>query len=276
MAKLIAAKLELKDALVWIERELNGYTELSSDELPPYRRLAGEPKAWNQIQGRWLPIFFNDPDIAGKFSQAPIGQALGAVEQMLRDRGGELWMFPYPPELKAHVMKSIGEPTDVCIHLTTGSIWNIVDQVRNLILDWSIELEKAGVVGKDMTFSVEEKKEAAPVTHQFFAQNINIVGDVGDHAKVSSEQSATVKNSLDLDQIRDFASQLQGALSQLPDGARENLGPTANDLEEELASDKPDESKIRGLLRSIRTTCEGAAGNLSAQGIISLIDSIFQ
>ncbi len=44
MAKRAATKLNLKDALVWIERELNGYMDVKVDDLPPYRRLTGTPR----------------------------------------------------------------------------------------------------------------------------------------------------------------------------------------------------------------------------------------
>ncbi|MEJ2120628.1 MAG: hypothetical protein P8Z76_07920, partial [Alphaproteobacteria bacterium] len=36
-AKLIATKLELEDALVWIDRELDGYAGMPVDDLPQYR-----------------------------------------------------------------------------------------------------------------------------------------------------------------------------------------------------------------------------------------------
>jgi AbiTii len=37
MAKIAATKLNLKDALVWIDRELNGYTNVKVEDLRPLR-----------------------------------------------------------------------------------------------------------------------------------------------------------------------------------------------------------------------------------------------
>ena len=112
LAKIIATKLDLKDALVWIDRELNGYMELKVDDLPPYRRLSGEPKAWNPVRG-WQPIHFPDAEMARRCSQAPLGQALGAIEQSLHSESGGRYIFPFPPETKTTLMKAIDFPTEL-------------------------------------------------------------------------------------------------------------------------------------------------------------------
>jgi hypothetical protein len=45
---LAATKLNLKEALVWIDRELNGYVDLKVKDLPPYRRRISIPEGYNQ------------------------------------------------------------------------------------------------------------------------------------------------------------------------------------------------------------------------------------
>lgn len=271
-AKLIATKLDLKDALVWIENELNGYGGVSSDELPLYRRLRGEPKGLNPYHG-WQPIHFEDSEDFRLFSQAPVGQALGSIEKMLsKPNKGGYYTFPYPPEIRTHLAKSLDFPTNVELRIDSGSLWNILDQVRNLILDWSVELEKAGVVGEDMTFASGEKKDAELVTHQFFAQNISVIGNMSDSAQATIEQSA--KSGLDLDQVTNFVAQVRNVLTTLPDDTRKQVESEVGNLEEELATTEPDESKIRSFLGSLKTIAEGAVGNLTAQGIITTVNSI--
>ena len=171
-------------------------------------------------------------------------------------------------------MKSINFSTEVQIHLSYGQVYNVVDAVRNFVLNWSLELEKAGILGTDMTFSAEEKKEAAPITQQFFAQNIGVVGNVTDQAQVANEQNATMSFSLDVTQVRDFAAQIRESLALLPDDERARVEPALTDLEGELANDVPNQSRLRELLGSIRSVCEGAAGNLTAQGIGGIISSL--
>ena len=51
------------------------------------------------------------------------------------------------------------------IRLNSTTIKTIVDKVRNLILDWSLELEKAGILGDQIIFTPHEKEEAKKVTN---------------------------------------------------------------------------------------------------------------
>ena len=96
-AKTIATKLDLNDALVWIDRELNGYMDMSVGELPSYRRLHGTPQAFNPYRG-WLPITFENPEYAKIYSQAPIGMAIGAMRRSSRSPRDN-WRSPVPPKL---------------------------------------------------------------------------------------------------------------------------------------------------------------------------------
>jgi hypothetical protein len=55
---------------------------------------------------------------------------------------------------------------------------------------------------------------------------------------------------------------------------QEGLRPGLKDLDDELKGDRPNPSKVRTILNSLRRIAEGAAGNLTAQGIIALITKI--
>jgi hypothetical protein len=70
-AKVVATKLALDDALVWIDRELNGYMELPVEDLPPYRHLEGTLKGYNPYHG-WQPIQFETAETERAYSKAPI------------------------------------------------------------------------------------------------------------------------------------------------------------------------------------------------------------
>src|SRR5260221_1341755 len=124
-AKIAATKLNLTDALIWIDRELNGYMDLKVEDLPPYRQLTGIPEGYNPYHG-WQPIQFPDAETANRFSQAPIGMALGAIEKTISASGS--YVFPYPPGLKAAVQKAINYRVDVHVALDPSQLWNILEQ----------------------------------------------------------------------------------------------------------------------------------------------------
>jgi hypothetical protein len=271
MAKIAATKLNLTDALVWIDRELNGYSELTTEDLPSYRRLTGIPKGYNPYHG-WQTIHFPDSETAEKFSQAPIGLALGAIEQTVSP--SDHYSFPYPAEVKAVLQKAMRVPVDVHISIDASQLLNIVDQVRNLILNWALELEKAGVLGEDMQFSEQEKGDAKPVTQQFIIQTVGVLGNVSDQATVTNQQNATAKFDLDFGQIRDFIAHARAMLPMLPAATQKAVGPLLGTIDDEIKKEKPAGGKIRAVLTSVQKICEGAAGNLTAQGIIGMLRAI--
>ncbi|MEC4687285.1 MAG: hypothetical protein VST64_03120 [Nitrospirota bacterium] len=125
-----------------------------------------------------------------------------------------------------------------------------------------------------MEFSQAEKTEAAPITQQFFAQNLHVVGNVSGQAHVASQQSATMTMALDLTAVQNLVGQARAVLPSLPEEKRKELEPRISDLEQELDGDAPNQSKLRELMGSVRSICEGAAGNLGAPGILGLLKDL--
>jgi hypothetical protein len=271
-AKLIATKLDQKEALVWIDRELNGYLNVSVGDLPSYRQLLGTPHAYNPFQG-WLPIIVRKPEVAERLATAHIGMPLVAIEKEARDRGNGSWSMPYPPELAARVRDAINENTDVRISLSYGQVWNIIESVRNLILNWSLELERAGILGENIVFTEQDKREATRVTHQFIIQNVGVLGDVSGQAIVSNVQHS---GTLNFSAVRDFSRQAHNAIALLPVPKREEFQSLLTEIDDEASKEEPNASRLKSLLLSAKAITEGAIGNLAAQGITQLITSLLK
>jgi hypothetical protein len=273
MAKVLATKLDLPDALLWINRELNGYQDALIKDLPPYRKLNGVPQAHNPYHG-WQSIRFHNAKQAEFLSTVPVCHAIGSLEELLRKGADGNYTFNYPPELKTKVEQSLNHQLEVRVNVGYAGLWNIIEQVRNLILNWSLELESAGILGVDMTFTEEEKGEASAITHQFIIQNVGVLGNVTGQATVKNRQDAIANLELDLAKVLDFVAQARIALPSMPDTARDAAKPVLEGLEGQLRADKPDTSKIRELLASLRKICEGATGSLTAQGIVAMVRAL--
>jgi hypothetical protein len=101
-AKGACTKLSLSEFGNWVDLELNGYMNKSSEEVPEYRKPHGTLEAFSSYQG-WLPIQFNNSEQEKAFSLAVIGMTIPALEESLRNAsaspGGE-FSFPYPPEVQ--------------------------------------------------------------------------------------------------------------------------------------------------------------------------------
>jgi len=178
-------------------------------------------------------------------------------------------MFPYTTDRREALRAAIGTRIDMGIFLSEGQVWGVVEAVRNLLLNWSLELEKAGVLGEEMSFTDAEKAEASTVTQQFIIQNVGVLGNVSGSAKVSNEQTATT--SLDAAAVRDFADQAMRNLSSLPEEIRRELEPLIKEIHSELSQKRPDAARLREYLTSAKTIAEGALGNLAASGVVAMI-----
>lgn len=75
-AYLVARKLNLSEFEEWITQEQNGY----KDQVPEYRNIAGEIKAWNPYHG-WIPMVLS-ADIADMISKMPIPTSISELQDV--------------------------------------------------------------------------------------------------------------------------------------------------------------------------------------------------
>jgi hypothetical protein len=185
-AKVVAEKLDIRDFADWIERELTGYKKL--DEYPGYRKVQGEFQAFNPYRGSWQPIIFDNPEQAKwafepRLLNSPVGELEGRSSDKY-DVG-----FRLEPSFKAKIIKLVGSPTDVRCLLNRSQVLGIPSQVRNKILDWSLRLARAGVLGDGLSFSQPEKERAHNISINVHGnvENLSNVVDVGQGANVATD-----------------------------------------------------------------------------------------
>ncbi|OJV31635.1 MAG: hypothetical protein BGO24_05525 [Sphingomonas sp. 67-36] len=157
--KVAAVKLALGDALEWVQRELDGYKD--KDDLPDYRTTRGNPVGWNPYHG-WQPMLFADERISDMITQVSLFEPVGSFEAILKESSSGTLLKPLPAGLVAQMNNMFGwDIPKAALEFPRGSIVNVVEQVRNLVLDWSLELARAGINGEGMAFTMEERKRAA-------------------------------------------------------------------------------------------------------------------
>ena len=169
-AKLACTKLGLSGFGNWVDLELNGYMDKTNDEVPEYRKLKGIPEAFSPNQG-WLAIQFATSNAQDSWvSVAVIGMAVPAIEESLssaRANPGGVFDFPYPADVQNMICKILSwGDSPLRIKLSVSQVANILHAVRNILLDWTIEMEKLGVLGNDLIFTQEERTKSAEATAQ--------------------------------------------------------------------------------------------------------------
>lgn len=266
-AKVVAVKLELNEFLEWIESELGGY---KSNELPEYRQLKGEAKALNPLRG-WQPLMMDSVKGQEWISQCPTNQAISEIEELLRDDKNDTFHMSFLPEIKEELMKGMDFPAEIQRAVDRSQLAGLLSAVRNMILDWSLKLEKAGIRGDGISFSQQDKEKAHEPQIVYQINKIEsftgILGGVSGQAKVSVKQI----NSANITELQDLVGQMKKHIRDvgLDSLEEQHLKETISALELELAEKYPGSSKIKGFLGSIKSIMESAAGNVIAKGILA-------
>lgn len=272
-ASVVAFKLNLRDSTQWIEDELKGYPNKAPEEVPDYRRLKGEVKGFNPYRG-WQPVIFENTETHELVSERSAQQSVGELDDLLASSKGETtFHMEYPHSVKKTLVEGMGIQTDVVLFVSRSSIAGILDRVRNAVLEWSLQLEKEGILGEGMSFSDDEKKKASAQGTVYNIGNFaGTIGDVSGNAQVSIKQ----ENTVNVKKVADLLGQIQ---RYSPDvdfapAERARLETEVAQLQEEVSAERPSDSRIRKALSSLKNIFEGASGNVVAQGVLSAIQSI--
>lgn len=195
--KLAAAKLQLPAVEEWVESELNGY----KGEIPEYRLLKGEPRAFNPYRG-WIPIG-GDPKTVRMISTARTNQSIAEIEDLVAstEDGGYLHQA-LPPEVVNALNRSMqfGGFGQMSVMIGRAEMAGILDVVRTKVLDWAIELEKRGITGEGLSFDAREKEQAKALSTTVNIGTIgNFAGNLGhgnSSGSITAEQHSGVFDDL--------------------------------------------------------------------------------
>lgn len=71
-------------------------------------------------------------------------------------------MYEFPGDQVEHLDRLFGSPLPMryALHISTASVMDIIEKVKNTILEWTLKLEEEGILGEGMRFSDKEKQTA--------------------------------------------------------------------------------------------------------------------
>lgn len=264
-ALVVARKLKLVELQKWIENELNGY----KDEVPDYRVASGQIRGWNPYNG-WIPLIFEDPKEADALSKRGCSQSIAEIEDLLQGESSTLHM-PYPQHIQRKLSKGFGYETEVSLFVGRGAIVRIVDSVRNVVLNWALELEEQGVLGEGLSFS-EKEKEAATST----SQNINnFYGPVhGPQIAQGNQQAIQVSSTfqVDVESLKALIANIESAAQKIdiPPDKRAEFESELATLRAQASSPNPKKGIVKEGLSSLRNILEGASGSALGQIMLEI------
>jgi hypothetical protein len=191
---LISKKLNLTDFEKWINNELNGYD--SVEEIPNYRIVRGDIKAFNPYNGIWMPIYFEDSEEAEQLSSRKISQKITELEKLTVKEKHQLHV-PFSKELEAKLVKRLKVPSTPVLIIPNTSVFGIIESVRNIILDWTLKLEEQGILGDGIKFS-EEEKTTALTSNQINITNFQgFIGNITNSSIIQKNKLEVRKNDIE-------------------------------------------------------------------------------
>ncbi|MFB9264102.1 hypothetical protein ACFFWD_13115 [Bradyrhizobium erythrophlei] len=143
-----------------------------------------------------------------------------------------------------------------------------------MVLDWALEMEKAGVHGSEFSFEPAEKKAAQAASTTINIANIgSFAGNLGSGNVAGDITASGINATL----TQDLVGQLRKRLPEFDECGidTETLAARLDEIERLLRWNATESgSTVRGLLTDVKSILVGAAGNLAATGAIATLNAI--
>lgn len=273
-AHVIAIKLGLDDFDKWIQYELKGYPK-NDDVVPKYRFVTGMLKAKNPRLGL-IPVVITDKANNHPYNTMPMYESLASLIEIGRQATSGTFHYEFPPSLTMELLKYTDAPIymEVVLIISAHHISEAVEQVKNNLLEWTLELEKKGILGENMTFNEKETLSAKTIE----ASTINIYGtyvngDINHSQIVSGNHNSATYSESDvmaaLDEIK--ASIQTESISQ------EDMECVLEILDD--ISSKVEQKKKNGIIKTaligLKDFILAAGANITAALITAKIQGLF-
>jgi hypothetical protein len=279
-AKVVAVKLDLSDRQAWIESELSGYAD---NKVPPYRILQGQLHALNPARG-WVPLSSRDRNDAG-MRDVPIQISIGEISHLLKESDGESALAMQLGSTIVSYGDALRERTPYRVHFGPSAFAQILDAVRNDILDWSLKLEKAGITGAGLSFSQSERELAHSPRVYVKVNNIeNFAGVMGEVSGQATIKGGNKNETTGIapTEARELLAQIlkhSGDLSVTAE-QREALNIEVDELRHELEAPRPKASRLKSgfecVKRILESAVSGASTDIVKTGIMAAITALLQ
>jgi hypothetical protein len=193
----LASKLDRRDIMQWLQAEQGGFADRTP--VPDYRRVnvglsyntnGYVPAGWGYMKNGVFDL--------------PTGDLMGGVKVSIRDSIGVVLSWVEALDSGRHIYNPI-EDRGLCRSLHEMYQFNpmvagqitflnrlygpqikaIPERIKDTVLDWACDLERAGVTGDGMSFSAEEKQIAHSVTFKIHNSTVEQLTSSGINEKRS-------------------------------------------------------------------------------------------
>ena len=194
-AHLIAVKLGLTEFDKWLSLELNGYH--NGENIPEYREVRGILKAFNPYCG-WIPAMLDDTEIEKTICTVRVPNSISEIISLSNKSSNGL-VSEFVGE-RLNILNRVFDsplPMRYAVHLSGTAVGDIVERVKNTILEWTLQLEYEGILGENMQFNISEKERAQsiPQTINNYYGNTNVINSAVEYSDIVAGDSNTISRS---------------------------------------------------------------------------------
>lgn len=198
-ALLVATKLDAQDFKEWIRSELNGYLHT---DVPEYRRIRCQVKAKNAYSGQWVPFIISNPKMDEAMCIIELRDPIGGLMQALDTASNNDLIQPVNGPEHNLIVEFFPTAANMPIARVIGvtQVAGITDIIRTRIIEWSLQLEKAGILGEGLRFSARERQTAqtSPSIHIEYFQGV-----LGDNQGAITQYNTIKVKKGDLSSLRE-------------------------------------------------------------------------
>lgn len=276
-AHIIAVKLGLKKFDQWISYELNGYP--NQEICPDYRKIKGVLKAFNPYHG-WIPAIIDNAKTEESVCCQKILNSISEIVSLSKTETGYLIIeFSGERQARFNEVFNTPSPMNFTLHIPQTKVRDIVEKVKNTVLEWTLKLEEKGILGQDLKFSDIEKKSAKEIPQNVnnYYGPTNVINAPSEGMQiVSGNESVSFSSNNSSNKMSLVLTEIENAIN------KDKLDPEDRKKALELLSDIRDiikggkkPSVIKTLLIGLKDILIGAGGELTANLIQSKIQGLF-
>ena len=244
---VLAKKLNLSDLEILIKSELNWYD--NKGKIPKYRIVKGARIVWWNPYYGWILANIDNDKLFDLLTTIKIYESISVIEKF-----AQRWAAV---SLSTEYMSSfMNISTEYKVQVGKTPFINIIEYLKNFILETCIDLEKEWINGNWISFSnkeVQVAKNIPSVTNIFYweikTNNLQISSD-------NSQQNIEV-SALNIDEIKNFLSQLKAYNSQIKEL------PNSQEIQEKS-------------LLFIQNALSWASWNLIATWVLDLLNNLLK
>lgn len=218
-AFIVAKKLKIEEFIQWTEKELNGYD--GKDELPSYRKIRGETKVFNPATRTLENPIFQDPSIQDLVSIKPMTESIIEIQEFINHNKEEgVVTYKYPPKTSQTLRTAHSHGFEPYLNIQIEKMVVIIERGRQIILEWSLDLESSGIIGNDeVNFDQNEVEKASKIEYHIRSFT-GVIGNVsgsnlqfGDYSEIHNllkEKGISQRERNEFENIVDDLKEVQG------------------------------------------------------------------